>query len=273
MAAMLYGVMPAVAFFNIGSLELDLDVGAGLALGWVALGVAALIAYFVGSRALELARPATGVLINTALHSNTVYLGFPLCVALLGAEHLDEAVAYDVFVQMPVFLLGVTGVGATFGAAVQGGARERLRAFLVRNPALLATAAGLIAPRALAPDVLVEATHVLVFAMLPVGFFAVGVIMGAESEEGRIPLVPRFGPGEAAAVVLRLLVAPAILFLLAAPVIDLPPAYLLVAAMPVGLSGLVIAHAYGLDEGFAAAAIAWTTAVVLVVALAAGLFV
>ncbi len=273
MSLLLYAVMPAVAFFNIARLEITVDVGVGLALGWVALGLAAGIGYLVATRGLHLSRPATGTLVNTAMHGNTAYLGLPLCVALLGSEHLSEAVAYDVLVQLPIFLIGVAGVGATFGTAGGSSLRERLRAFLARNPPLWATIAGLMAPAALAPDVLVDATRLLVFAMLPVGFFAVGVTMGAESEQGRIPLVPRLGAPEAAAVALRLVVAPLLLLVLAAPLIDLPPAYLLQAATPVGISGLVIAHAYGLDMGFAAAAIAWTTAVVLVIALLFGLVV
>ncbi len=265
MSLLLYAVLPAVAFFNIARLEITVDVGAGLALGWLALGGAALLGHLLATRVLHLSRAATGVLINTAMHGNTAYLGLPLCVALLGSEHLSEAVAYDVLVQLPIFLIGVAGVGATFGTAGGGGWEERLRAFLLRNPPLWGTVAGLLAPAALAPDALV------VLAMLPVGFFAVGVTMGAESEQGAIPLVPRFGAPEAAAVGLRLVVAPLLLLALATPLIDLPPAYLLQAATPVGISGLVIAHAYGLDMGFAAAAIAWTTAVVLVAALAAGI--
>jgi predicted permease len=271
MSLLLYAVMPVVAFFNIARLEITVDVGAGLVLGWLALGGAALIGYGIATRVLRLSRPATGVLVNTAMHGNTAYLGLPLCVALLGAEHLSEAVAYDVLVQLPVFLIGVAGVGATFGTAGGTGGGERLRAFFLRNPPLLGTVAGLLAPAALAPDVLVDATRILVLAMLPIGFFAVGVTMGAESEQGAIPLVPRFGAPEAAAIALRLVVAPLLLLALAAPLIDLPPAYLLQAATPVGISSLVIAHAYALDMGFAAAAIAWTTAVVLVAALAAGL--
>ena len=271
MSLLLYAVMPAVAFFNIARLEITVDVGAGLALGWLALGGSALLGFVVATRVLRLSRPATGVLVNTAMHGNTAYLGLPLCVALLGSEHLSEAVAYDVLVQLPIFLIGVAGVGAAFGTAGGADWRERLRAFFLRNPPLWATVAGLLAPAALAPDLLVDATRLLVLAMLPVGFFAVGVTMGAESEQGAIPLVPRLGAPEAAAIALRLVVAPLLLLALAAPLIELPPAYLLQAATPVGISGLVIAHAYGLDMGFAAAAIAWTTAVVLVVALGAGI--
>jgi predicted permease len=273
MSLLLYVLMPVVAFFNIARLDITVDVGVGLVLGWLALGIAALIAYVVASRGLRLSRPTTGTLVNVAMHGNTGYLGLPLCVALLGADHLSEAVAYDVLVQLPVFLIGVAGVGATFGSAAGVALGERAKAFLVRNPPLLATLAALVAPEQMAPDVMVDATRVLVFAMLPVGFFAVGVTIGSESEHGRIPLVPRFGAPELAAIVLRLVVAPVVLLALAAPLIDIPAAYLLLAATPAGISGLVVAHVYGLDMGFAASAIAWTTAIVLVAALAAGLFV
>ena len=187
MALLLYAVMPAVAFFNIARLEITVDVGAGLVLGWLALGGAALLGYVLATRVLRLSRPATGVLVNTAMHGNTAYLGLPLCVALLGSEHLSEAVAYDVLVQLPIFLIGVAGVGATFGTAGGAGWNERLRAFFLRNPPLWGTVAGLLAPAALAPDLLVDATRLLVLAMLPVGFFAVGVTMGAESEQGSHP--------------------------------------------------------------------------------------
>jgi predicted permease len=70
-----------------------------------------------------------------------------------------------------------------------------------------------------------------------------------------------------AALAMRLLVAPALLFALAAPLIDLPDPYLILAAMPAGLNGLVVAHEYGLDLGFAASAIAWGTAIVVPAAI------
>jgi predicted permease len=72
-----------------------------------------------------------------------------------------------------------------------------------------------------------------------------------------------------AAVVLRLAVAPALLYLLSLPLIDLPSSYLLLAAMPCGINTLVVAHAYGLDMRIAAGAVAWSTAIVVVVALIA----
>jgi predicted permease len=61
-------------------------------------------------------------------------------------------------------------------------------------------------------------------------------------------------------------VAPLLLLALAAPLIDLPDAYLLLAATPAGINGIVVAHAYGLDVGLAASTIAWSTGIFLAAA-------
>ena len=266
---MLYVLVPPVYFFNIATLELTASVGAGVVLGWVALAAAGGIAFLAGRHLLRLDRPATGALVNTALQGNTGYLGLPLCVAFLGADRLGEAVVYDSLVQSPVLLLGVFGVGAAMGTKAGEGLRERARAFVLRNPPIWAVVLGLLAPDALAPGVLVDASRVLVFVMLPLGFFAVGVTLAEEAEEGAVSFPPPFTRAIAVALLLRLVVAPALLLAIAAPLIDLPAPYLLLAAMPAGINGLVVAHVYGLELRFAAGAIAWSTAVVVAVALVA----
>jgi len=265
LGAMLYALVPFIAFFNIDRLRIDANVGGGIALGYVALALTGGVAYLVGRRALDLGRPATGALMCGAIQGNTGYLGLPLAAAVLGASRLGEAVAYDALVQSPTLLVAGFGIGAAFGARTGAGAGARVRAFLARNPPLLAVIAGLLAPRSLAPDSLVHLSRLLVFALLPLGFFAVGVTLAAESEDGAARFPPPFTRAIAATLGLRLLLAPALLVALAAPLIDLPTPYLLLAAMPCGINGLVIAHAYGLDVGLSAGAIAWSTAVVAVV--------
>ena len=47
-----------------------------------------------------------------------------------------------------------------------------------------------------------------------------------------------------------------------------PPSYYVLAAMPAGLSSMVIAHAYGLDLRITAEAVAWTTGIALIAGLA-----
>ena len=54
--------------------------------------------------------------------------------------------------------------------------------------------AAVLAPDALAPDVLVDASRVLVFALVPLGFFAVGVTLATEAEEGGVRFPPRLTP-------------------------------------------------------------------------------
>src|SRR4051812_5802209 len=174
---LLYGFTPPVAFLNIVGLEITGDVGGGIVIGWTALMLAGLLAWAFGRHVLGLRPPSNGVLVNISLQGNTSYLGLPLCAALLGTEHLPEAIAYDSFVQAPVFLLGVFGVAAAMGTKAGGSAAERVRAFLFKNPVLLAVVAGLLAPASLAPAALVAVSHVIVFVALPWGFFAAGIIL------------------------------------------------------------------------------------------------
>ena len=257
--AVLFGLVPPVVFVNIVRLEFDADIGFGILLGWVALTVAGLLAY-ASTRAMRLPGPQAGVVTNAALQGNTGYLGLPLAVALLGEDHLPEAIAFDALVQGPVFFLGVFGVGAALGTRAGEGLRARTFAFFTRNPPLWAVAAGLLAPAALAPDWAVDASRVVIFALLPLCFLAVGIVLSSEHVEAR------FDRRIAAATAFRLALAPLLLLALAAPLIDLPPAYLLLAATPAGINGIVVAHAYGLDLELAASTIAWTTAIFLVAA-------
>jgi predicted permease len=258
---LLYGFTPPVAFLNISQLEITGDVGGGIVIGWAALILAGVLAWAFGRHVLGLRPPSNGVLVNISLQGNTNYLGLPLCAALLGPEHLPEAIAYDSFVQAPVFLLGVFGVAAAMGTKAGGSTAERVRAFVFKNPVLLAVVAGLIAPASLAPAALVEASHVLVYLALPWGFFCAGVILAEHLEGDRVAVRPVLSPPVGAAIVMRLVLAPLLLLLLAAPFIDLPPAYLLAAATPAGLNGLTVAHAYGLDLRYAASSLAWTTGI------------
>jgi len=258
---LLYGFTPPVAFLNIVGLEITGDVGGGILIGWIALLLAGVLAWALGRHVLRLPPPSNGVLVNISLQGNTNYLGLPLCAAVLGTEHLPEAIAYDSFVQAPVFLLGVFGVAAAMGTKAGGTAGERVRAFVFKNPVLLAVVAGLLAPAALAPAALVEISHVIVFAALPWGFFCAGIILAEHLEGGRARARPALMPPIGAAIVMRLVLAPLLLLLLAAPFIELPAAYLLAAATPAGLNGLTVAHAYGLDLRYAASSLAWTTGV------------
>ena len=131
---------------------------------------------------------------------------------------------------------------------------------------------GLLAPDALAPELAVDLSQALLVAILPLGFFAVGATLAENAERGDLPLPPPLTRPVALSVGCRLLVAPALLLAFSAPLIDLPAAYLLLAAMPSGINSMVVAHAYGLDMEITAEAVAWSTAIVVAGALASLLF-
>jgi malate permease and related proteins len=230
-------------------------------LGWVALAGSVLVAWFVASRLLGLSRPAVGSVLVCVLVANTGYLGYPVVAVLEGLDALSVAVVYDILVSSASLLLGAFTVGAAFGERAGEGARERTIAFFARNPPLYAAILGLAAPDALAPEVAVDVSRIAIIAVLPIGFFAVGVALAEESEHGTIAGIPRLDGPVALAVGARLALAPLLLFALAAPLIDLPETYLLLAAMPCGINTMIVTHAYGLDPRISAAAVAWSTAI------------
>jgi malate permease and related proteins len=260
----LYFVLPPVTFFNLARADIDVNASAGVALAYAALGAVAFAAWFVAARVLRLERPAIGSVMCCALIANTGYLGYPLVAALLGFDALSEAVVYDVLVSAPALLLGAFSVGAAFGEAAGEGVRERTAAFFTRNPPLYAALLAMIAPDSLAPDVLVDASRIAIVAVLPLGFFAVGAALAEEADEGGIAVPPPLDAPVAAAVAIRLALAPVLLYLIALPLIELPDTYLLLAAMPCGINTMIVTHAYGLDLRISAGAVAWSTAIAVV---------
>lgn len=268
---LLYVVLPPMTFFIIARLQLTAGVGAGLVFGYVAALGAGTLAWVTGRYLLRLSSPSTGALILASMLCNTGYLGVPLTATLLGASQLGPALAYDIAISTPMLYVAGYAVAAALGDRSGRGAAARARAYLVRNPVLPVLALALVAPDGLAPDAAVHAARVAALALLPVGFFVLGVNLMGEREDGVLDFPPRVTPALATALGLRLLVAPAIMLAASAIVLRVPHAYLLQAAMPTAINTLVAGHAYGLDLRLLAGAIAWSTAIVVLAALAATL--
>jgi predicted permease len=265
---LLYFFFPPIVFVNLAETDFGFGMGAGLIAGLIAVVLVAVLAWLAADRLLRLSRPETGSVIACAVIPNTSYLGYPVVLALMGGEELSKAVAYDVVVGgVGLTLLGF-GAGAAFGDRAGSGFRERLRSFFFRNPLLIAAILGLLTPGSLLPDALVEISWVMVTLSLPIGFFAVGAVIAGEQRIGSITGLPGFSPAVGLITAIRLAIAQGILLLLTLPFSGVPPSFYVLAAMPAGLSSMVIAHAYGLDLRITAEAVAWTTGIVLVAGLA-----
>jgi predicted permease len=267
--AMVWGLLPFITFFVVARLHLGGGVGIGLALGFVELAGVGGLAYIIGARVLHLPRPSVGALILTVILANTGYLGLPLNAALLGHDALAPAIAWDTIISQVMLYTAGFAVGAAFGTEVGESPRERAKAFFTRNPVLWALVAGLLAPDALAPQAIVDvAKACAAYALLPVGFFLLGVNLMGEREEGVLGFPPPITPPVVVAIVLRMVVAPALLVAFSSLTVKVPDAYILQAAMACGINSLVVGHLYGLDLRLAASAIAWSTTIAVVAALA-----
>lgn len=268
----LYVVLPPAYFLNLASAHINLDEGVGILLALLANVGASALVWWVASRLLRLPRHQVGAVVVAVMVVNTGFLGFPLTISLLGRQDLSTAVLYDVLVSGPLLLLGAFAVGAAFGTKSGEKTRERVRAFFTRNPPLYGAVLGLLAPGSLAPATLVHIAQATVVAILPIGFFAVGATLAEEAEEGVLPIPPALTRPVVLALIGRLALAPALLTVLAAPLIDLPSTYRLLIAMPTGLNSMVVSHAYGLDNRTVAEVVTWSTAIVVLVALVSLLF-
>jgi malate permease and related proteins len=261
---LLYVLLPIVVVINIHQLDITTGVAAGIGLGYVVTVAVGGLAWLL-TRRFRLPRPVAGASIASSLAGNTGYLGIPLASALLGAGAVPAAVAFDLAVSLPTLFLGVFGVAAAMGTKGGGGLGSSVRAFFTRNLGIPAAIVGLALPADTFSGGVIDASHVLVGAIAPLGFFALGVTMTGESQDGELDLPPRVTRAVAIPLGMRVL-APLLMLGLSALIVDVPDAYLLAAAMPCGLNTLTAAHVYGLHAKTVAAAIAWSTTLVLVVA-------
>lgn len=260
----LYFVLPPIIFFNLVHVELNFAGGAGIVAGLVMSICVGLLAWFLAVPVLGLDRPVAGAVICCAILPNSSYLGYPMVFSLMGGEALSEAVLFDVVVSYLTFMLGAFAVGAAFGTKAGEGFRQRLRAFFLKNPLLVAAVLGLLAPEALAPQVAVDISRGLVLLPLVVGFFAVGAILTEEVRAGVMQLPPRPDKPLGIALFCRLIAAPGLLLLFTMPFSGVPTSYYLLAVMPTGLNSMIVGHAYGLDLRTTAEAIMHSTVIVLV---------
>lgn len=268
-AVMLFA-MPLIGFAYATRLELDLATVLGILGGYAVIAVVGLLAWQITDRRMHLTRPQQGGVVLGAVLANTGYLGLPVALTLLPRDEFPGSIAWDSLISQPMALLVAPFIAAAFSETHRGEAHvgAQLLAVVRRAPAIPALIAGLLVPVDWVPHVLLDIATWCVYAILPIGFFAVGVtLMRLRSDGERAPR-----KAVALTLGLRNVTAPALFLLLGLLVLpDAPRAFALQAAMPCGLNALVVGHAFDLDRGVIATAIAWSTGIVLAVALVGAL--
>jgi predicted permease len=267
--AILWLVLPPCVFINIAHFRFAGADGLGLIEGYAVLTFVAGFAWWASRRWLSLPRATVGSLISCAIIGNTGYFGLPVTLALLGPSHLSAAAAWDAVVTGPWSFVGAFAVGSVFGVhrvAAASQRRARLGVFVTRNPVMWAIAGGLIASRLLTiPHGLAVAAQLTLTGLLPVGFTVLGVYLSAAP--GRLPWA-RPDRTVCVAIGLRMGIAPALFAGLASLSHGVPTAFFLQAAAPTGLNALITSHVHGLDSGYTATVVVWSTVLGLGVILA-----
>ncbi|MBM3558970.1 MAG: AEC family transporter [Alphaproteobacteria bacterium] len=273
----LYVAIPALLFRTAGSGRVVDAFEPGLALSfflasWGLLGVA----WLTGRHLLRLPRGEAVMFAMGTCYGNTVLIGVPLVLAAYGdagSVPLAIIVALHSPLLQPVVILLIEG------ARGGDGLRPTLRATgaaLVRNPILLAMAAGILWGTTgwPLPEVVERLVGLLAGAAGPTALFALGAALARQPFGGR-----RAGEHMDTAVMIaaKLIVHPFAVWLLAGPVFGLNPLTVAVAtimaALPVGATVFVLAQGYGVYIGRATTAVVVSTALAAVTtALLLGLF-
>jgi predicted permease len=262
----LWVILPPVLFFNLAHFHFTIETGTALGIAWAGNLLLVGVAYVIATRFLTLTRPQIGAFICCAVMGNTAYLGYAFSTAALGTAQLDTAIIYDIVVMLPSLVFIAFSLGAAFGTHADT-PRERFKSYFTRNPLLFTAALALLAPESLSPQWARDITHLLVYAILPAGFFAVGIVVRHESELDKLSFPPRLTKPVAIAGVLKLSFLPLILLAVDLWITKIPKAYVLQSMMPTGVNNLLLANNYGLDRKLTTSAIIWTTIVIAIVGL------
>ncbi|MES1926472.1 AEC family transporter [Salinisphaera sp. T31B1] len=215
--------------------------------GFIAVSVLSTLGVFILTLACRLRGPLglTDASIDAlgASYANTGYIGIPLCVLVLGDEGLVPALIATLVVVCVLF--GVAVVCVEIGLQAErtlSQAVVKVLSALVRNPLVVAPAVGgvwaasgltLIEPAA-------KFLHLMGLATTPCALVSLGAFL-AQSKG----IHARGAPG---LVALKLVAQPALAWVLAAYVFDLPlfwaQAALLLAALPTGTGPYMLAEFY-----------------------------
>ena len=261
MPALLFRAMLAIGPIPGSPWRLIATYLASLAVMWI--GMALLTSVWLRRPAIDAPAIAMG-----ACFGNTVMLGIPLALTTFGPEAATP-IALLVSIDTPLLWIIATLHMEAARRGTAGSTTSLARALggvlldLLRNPIVLPLIAGSLwrltgigIPKVL--DRLLELTG---GAAVPAALFALGMSLAAYEIKGQVRTL-------ATIVVMKMVAFPAIVYMLATYVFELPPLWLaialLFAAMPVGANAFLFASRYERAIHSVSASIAVSTAIAVV---------
>ncbi|HEY4318499.1 MAG TPA: AEC family transporter [Herbaspirillum sp.] len=197
-----------------------------------------------------------------AAYANVAFIGFPLCFMALGSEGLTAAMVATVITVCILFAVAI----AMIEFSLQREQSERrywpllrkVGGSLSRNPLLLAPLLGALwaAGGAPLPEALASMLKLLGAAASPCALVSLGAFLAARQSR-------RAASGAGVLVMLKLVLQPAITWLLAFHVFSMPPVWanaaLLLSALPTGTGPYMLAELYKREAGVTSSAILGST--------------
>ncbi|MCS7029903.1 MAG: AEC family transporter [Gloeomargarita sp. SKYG116] len=239
--------MPLSVLGFVLNVQLTLDVWWA---GWVALlafwGAWGLGELWLRWRGAHWSLPQRGSFLLTAMAGNTGYVGYPVCLFLVGPSYFGWAVVFDLMNT----LAGSYGLGVWLAAKL-GGRRAKPWLALVRNPMLWAALLALALYQVSRPAWLNVSLKTIAWSMVVVCLVLMGVRLRQVRHWGKLKSV-------AASLGIKMLVIPLLVGLLLQGFgVPAPVRLTLVlqAGMPPALATLVLTEAYGLEPSFTVSAI------------------
>jgi predicted permease len=254
--------VPALLLRTVGTTDLPEQPPIGLFASFYIGAIAIYLGGMVIGR-FGFARPAMGQTLTgmACAFGNTVMVGFPIMLAAYGDEKalpffLILSIHGLIFFTLTTLLLEVqNGVGG----------RDGLRALplnlgkaLVTNPILIGIALGLTANLSGlgVPDPIERVCAVLQGAVAPCALFVLGASLVRYGIRGRV--------AQAAVVsVMKLMIFPAITYVLATYVFQIDPHWAevatITAALPVGIMAFVFSSKYGTGQAISATSVSLST--------------
>jgi len=244
----IYLTLPALIFKGIYTADLEGKLYLVAVISLLTTGFVMAIAFLI-SRFLKLEPQLAGTFMLVAAIGNTGYIAYPLLISLYGNTGLVRGIFYDMFGTVIVILTIGLYICSVFGKSAE---KPSIIRQLFSFPPIYGLFLGFILKPFVLPEVLMRTVDIV--AAVTVGLILISVGLSLEPvKEAR-----RYIPLLSLTFVLKLLISPFIVFLLAKifPLDGLSVrASVLSASMPPALLTLVFGLKYGLDAGFLSSSI------------------
>ncbi|MBO6561628.1 MAG: AEC family transporter [Nisaea sp.] len=208
-----------------------------------------------------------------ASYPNTGFMGFPLVLAVVGSSAMGATMIATILTACVLFAVAIVLIEC----ALQTGSRRRdilakTALALVKNPLLVAPALGaaMMASGLSLPETLDSYLALLGGAASPCALVALGLFLADNANAARAEVPVSNSRVQAVLVALKLVVQPAITWVIAVPILALPTGVahlaVLLAALPTGTGPFMLAEFYQ-REALLTSRVVLTTTVLSVASL------